>query len=104
LRAWLTSMHWIRSNRDEAIKLTADELKVNSKTAMELINELSNSGALNIKGLDNALNLRNQFGLTPPMGPKRFKILRQAILPGSRRKVANSSQLRFFLNLERLHQ
>jgi ABC-type nitrate/sulfonate/bicarbonate transport system substrate-binding protein len=73
LRAWLTSMHWIRSNRDEAIKLTADELKVNSKTAMELINELSNSGALNIKGLDNALNLRNQFGLTPPMGPNVSK-------------------------------
>ena len=24
LRAWLTSMHWIRSNRDEAIKLAAD--------------------------------------------------------------------------------
>jgi ABC-type nitrate/sulfonate/bicarbonate transport system substrate-binding protein len=69
LRAWLTSMRWIRSNRDEAIRLTADELKVNPKTAMELINELSNTGALNIKGLDNALNLRNQFGLTPPMGP-----------------------------------
>jgi hypothetical protein len=62
-------MRWIRSNRDEAIRLTADELKVNPKTAMELINELSNTGALNIKGLDNALNLRNQFGLTPPMGP-----------------------------------
>jgi len=73
LHAWLTSMHWIRSNRDEAIKLTADELKVNSKTAMEFVSELSNSGALNIKGLDNALNLRNQFGLTPPMGPNVSK-------------------------------
>jgi ABC-type nitrate/sulfonate/bicarbonate transport system substrate-binding protein len=73
LRAWFTSMHWIRSNRDETIKLTADELKVNSKTAMELVSELSSSGALNIKGLDNALNLRNQFGLTPPMGPNVSK-------------------------------
>lgn len=40
---------------------------------MELINELSNTGALNTKGLDNALNLRNQFGLTPPMGPNVSK-------------------------------
>jgi ABC-type nitrate/sulfonate/bicarbonate transport system substrate-binding protein len=68
LRAWLTSMRWIQANRDEAASIAAAELKVSPKTAAELVAEISNSGALNGKGLENALNLRNQFGLTPPMG------------------------------------
>ena len=68
LRAWLASMRWIKANRDEAVSIAAAELKVNPKAAAELVGEISNTGALNGKGLEHALNLRNQFGLTPPMG------------------------------------
>jgi ABC-type nitrate/sulfonate/bicarbonate transport system substrate-binding protein len=68
LRAWLAAAAWIRANRDEAVNMVAAELKVNAKTAAGLVGEISASGALNLKGLENALNLRNEFGLTPPMG------------------------------------
>jgi ABC-type nitrate/sulfonate/bicarbonate transport system substrate-binding protein len=68
LRARLASLQWIRANRDEAVNLAATELKVNPKTATELVGEISTSGALNVKGLEQALNLRNEFGLTLPMG------------------------------------
>jgi hypothetical protein len=36
--------------------------------AAALINDDSQTGALNAKALENALNPRNQFGLTPAMG------------------------------------
>ena len=66
-RAWLASLAWIRANREEAANLVAAELKVNAKIATDLVNELSINGAINPAALEKALNLRNQFGLTPPM-------------------------------------
>jgi ABC-type nitrate/sulfonate/bicarbonate transport system substrate-binding protein len=68
LRAWIASMRWVKANRDDAVNIVAGELKVSAKVAAELVEEISASGALNVKGLENALNLRNQFALTPPMG------------------------------------
>jgi ABC-type nitrate/sulfonate/bicarbonate transport system substrate-binding protein len=73
LRAWLASLAWIRANRQEAVQLIADDLKVSPKIATDLIEDLSSTGAINPAALERALNLRNQFGLTPPMGPNVAK-------------------------------
>ena len=73
LRVWLASSAWIRPNREEAVRLVADELKVSPKAATERIDDLSANGALNPSALEKAINLRNQFGLTPPMGPSVSK-------------------------------
>ena len=69
LRAWLASLKWMRANPDEALKLVEAELKVNTKVAASLIQEMTATGAINPAGLDQVLQLRNRFGLTPPMGP-----------------------------------
>jgi len=69
LRSWLAALAWIRANSDEAVNLTAAELKVSPKVAGELVSELSATGALNPAALQRALSLRTEFGLTPPMGP-----------------------------------
>jgi ABC-type nitrate/sulfonate/bicarbonate transport system substrate-binding protein len=69
LRAWLAGMKWMRANREEALKLTGAALKVNPKIAAQLVDEVTKSGALNPAALEMALRLRNDFGLTPKMGP-----------------------------------
>ncbi len=69
LRAWLASLKWMRANPDEALKLVEAELKVNTKVAASMIQEMTATGAINPAGLDQVLQLRNRFGLTPPMGP-----------------------------------
>jgi ABC-type nitrate/sulfonate/bicarbonate transport system substrate-binding protein len=70
LRAWLASLRWVNDpkNREEATKLIATELKLNSKAAAERVAELSANGALNISGMEAVLNLRTQFGFKLPMG------------------------------------
>ena len=73
LRGWLASLAWIRANREEALDLVSIELKVSSTIARDLIDDLSTNGALNPAALERALNLRTQFGLTPPMGPNVAK-------------------------------
>jgi len=73
LRAWLASLGWIRANREEAVNLAAAELKVSTKIAADLAGELSANGAINPAALERALNLRTEFGLTPPMGPNITK-------------------------------
>jgi len=69
LKAWLASLRWMRANPDEALKLVEAEFKVNAKVANSMIQEMTMTGAINPAGLGQALQLRNQFGLTPPMGP-----------------------------------
>jgi len=69
LRSWLAALAWIRANRDEAVNLTASELKVSSAVAGEMVRDLSATGALNPVALERALSLRTEFRLTPPMGP-----------------------------------
>lgn len=70
LRAWLAGIRWVKNpaNGEEAIKLAAAELRLNPKAAAESVSELSESGALNLPGLESVLNLRTQFGFTLPMG------------------------------------
>ena len=69
LRAWLASMRWMRANRDEAVKLIEADFKVNPKVASSLVEEMTRTGTIDPAALELALQLRNQFGLTPPMGP-----------------------------------
>ena len=72
LRAWLKGMAWTKdpANRDEAIKSVGAELKLNPKQAAESVDELSNTGTLNLPGLQVVLDLRNQFGFKLVKGDK----------------------------------
>ena len=64
LRAWLKGMSWVKdpANREAALKLVGTEIKLNPNQAAESIEELSNTGSLNLPGLQVVLDLRNQFG------------------------------------------
>jgi len=72
LRAWLKGMSWVKdpANRDAAIKLVGEQLKLNPKQAEESVNELSTTGNLNLPGLQVVLDLRNQFGFKLNKGDK----------------------------------
>ena len=70
LRVWNQALRWAHDdgNRDEAIKLIAVEEKLDDKGAARKLAQLPASGELNLAGLQSVLDLRVQFGLTPPMG------------------------------------
>ena len=70
LRVWNQALRWAHDdgNRDEAIKLIAAEEKLDDKGAARKLAQLPASGELNVAGLQSVLDLRVQFGLTPPMG------------------------------------
>jgi len=72
LRAWLKGMSWVKDpvNRDAAIKIVGEQLKLNPKQAEESVNELSTTGNLNLPGLQVVLDLRNQFGFKLNKGDK----------------------------------
>jgi ABC-type nitrate/sulfonate/bicarbonate transport system substrate-binding protein len=70
LRAWLAGVRWVKNppNREEALKLVAEELKLNRQAAIESVDELSPTGSLNLAGLQSVLDLRVQFGFKLPLG------------------------------------
>ncbi len=70
LTAWDQGLRWAHDvkNRDEAIKLIADAEKMDEKNAATRLRQLPSNGRLNLAGLQTVLDLRVQFGLTPPMG------------------------------------
>ncbi len=72
LRGWLKGMSWVKdpANRDAAIKMVGEQLKLNPKQAEESVNELSTTGNLNLPGLQVVLDLRNQFGFKLDKGDK----------------------------------
>jgi ABC-type nitrate/sulfonate/bicarbonate transport system substrate-binding protein len=72
LRAWLTGMRWVKdpANQEAAIKLVGTEIKLNPNQAADSIAELSNTGSLNLPGLQIVLDLRNQFGFKLSKGDK----------------------------------
>lgn len=72
LRAWLKGMSWVKdpTNREAAIKVVGTEIKLNPNQATDSIEELSNTGSLNLPGLQVVLDLRNQFGFKLNMGDK----------------------------------
>ena len=65
-------MSWVKdpANREAAIKVVATEIKLNPNQATESIEELSNTGSLNLPGLQVVLDLRNQFGFKLNKGDK----------------------------------
>ena len=72
LRAWLKGMSWVKdpANQEAAIKLVGTEIKLNPNQATDSIVELSNTGSLNLPGLQIVLDLRNQFGFKLNKGDK----------------------------------
>ena len=70
LTAWDQGLRWAQDvkNRDEAIKLIADAEKMDEKNAATRLRQLPSNGRLNLAGLQTVLDLRVQFGLTPPLG------------------------------------
>jgi len=70
LRAWNEALRWCHDekNRDEAIKVLMAAEKLEKKAADNRLRQLPQSGCLNLSGLQSVLDLRVQFGLTPPMG------------------------------------
>ncbi len=70
LRVWNQALRWAHDdgNRDEVIKLIGAEEKLDDKGAARKLAQLPASGELNVAGLRSVLDLRVQFGLTPPMG------------------------------------
>jgi ABC-type nitrate/sulfonate/bicarbonate transport system substrate-binding protein len=70
LAAWDQGLRWAQDvkNGDEAIKLIAEAEKMDEKNAANRLRQLPSNGRLNLPGLQTVLDLRVQFGLTPPMG------------------------------------
>ncbi len=71
LRTWLGSARWALdpANREEAVKLIAADQSLSAEAAAGRLADLSANGALNLPGFQSVLDLRTQFGLTPPKGP-----------------------------------
>jgi ABC-type nitrate/sulfonate/bicarbonate transport system substrate-binding protein len=70
LAAWNEALCWAQDekNRDEAIKLLAEAEKIDEQAAANRLRQLPKNGQLTLAGLQTVLDLRVQFGLTPPMG------------------------------------
>jgi ABC-type nitrate/sulfonate/bicarbonate transport system substrate-binding protein len=70
LRARTAAVDWVKNpaNRDTAVTVVADTLKIGREDATGRVDELAEHGALNIAGLKNVLDLRVQFGFKLPMG------------------------------------
>ncbi|HSE85923.1 MAG TPA: ABC transporter substrate-binding protein [Candidatus Binatia bacterium] len=70
LRLWNDALRWCHDdrNRSDALKIIAAEEKVDETGAARKLAQLPPSGKLNLAGLQNVLDLRVQFRLTPPMG------------------------------------
>lgn len=70
LRLWNDSLRWCQDdkNRTAAIKMIAAEEKIDEAGAARKLAQSPGDGWLNLAGLQTVLDLRVQFGLTPPMG------------------------------------
>jgi ABC-type nitrate/sulfonate/bicarbonate transport system substrate-binding protein len=77
LRVWNDSLRWIHDeqNRAEALKLIAAEENLDEKGADRKLAQSPQDGELNLGGLQSVLDLRVQFGLTPPMGKELKRYL-----------------------------
>jgi ABC-type nitrate/sulfonate/bicarbonate transport system substrate-binding protein len=70
LRVWNGALRWLHdyNNRAEALKLVAAEEKLDETGAARKLAQSPDDGQLNLAGLQSVLDLRVEFGLTPPMG------------------------------------
>jgi ABC-type nitrate/sulfonate/bicarbonate transport system substrate-binding protein len=70
LRARIAAVAWAKdpANREAAITVVSDTLKIGREDGANRLDELAKDGALNVPGLKNVLDLRVQFGFKLPMG------------------------------------
>ena len=75
LAAWNQGLRWARDerNHEQVVKLISEAEKMDEKSAANRLRQLPVSGRLNLAGLETVLDLRVQFGLTPPMGKDLVK-------------------------------
>lgn len=75
LRARNAAVAWTKdpANREAAVTVVADTLKIGRDDAANRLDELAKDGALNVAGLKNVLDLRVQFGFKLPMGNRLEK-------------------------------
>lgn len=69
LRGWMAGSRWVHANREAAIDLVAGEQRLAREAVADRVAFLAVDPALNLAGLQSVLDLRLQFGLTPPLGP-----------------------------------
>ena len=69
LRAWLAGVRWVKENRDEAIKVLLAETGLPQPAAARFVGEAPADGALNPANLQAVLEIRNEFGTPPRLGP-----------------------------------
>jgi ABC-type nitrate/sulfonate/bicarbonate transport system substrate-binding protein len=70
LRIWNGALRWVHdgNHRIEARTLIGTAEKLDEKEAARKLVQSPRDGRLNLAGLQSVLDLRVQFGLTPPMG------------------------------------
>jgi ABC-type nitrate/sulfonate/bicarbonate transport system substrate-binding protein len=70
LRIWNGALRWVHdgNHRVEARTLIGTAEKLDEKEAARKLVQSPRDGRLNLAGLQSVLDLRVQFGLTPPMG------------------------------------
>jgi ABC-type nitrate/sulfonate/bicarbonate transport system substrate-binding protein len=70
LRVWYEALRWCHEekNRAETVKALAEAERIDETAAANRLRQLPPNGDLNLPGLQTVLDLRVQFGLTPPMG------------------------------------
>ena len=70
LRLWNDALRWCHDDKNQsaAIKMIAAEEKIDEAGAARKLAQSPRDGWLNLAGLQTVLDLRVQFGLTPPMG------------------------------------
>jgi ABC-type nitrate/sulfonate/bicarbonate transport system substrate-binding protein len=80
LAAWDQGLHWARDekNHHEVVKLISEAEKMDEESAANRLRQLPSDGRLNLPGLETVLDLRVQFGLTPPMGKNLVKYYDQS--------------------------
>jgi ABC-type nitrate/sulfonate/bicarbonate transport system substrate-binding protein len=75
LRVWDDARAWAgdSKNHDRVVKTIAQAENLEEKVAANRLRQLPKNGQLNLAGLRAVLDLRVQFGLTPPMGTELMR-------------------------------
>ena len=70
LRLWNDALRWCHNDQNHraAVEIIAAEEKLDEAGAVRKLAQIPRDGWLNLPGLQTVLDLRVQFGLTPPMG------------------------------------
>jgi ABC-type nitrate/sulfonate/bicarbonate transport system substrate-binding protein len=69
LRGWLAGVRWVKDNREEAVRILMTETSLPRPAAARFVGEAPADGAVNVANLQAVLDIRNQFGTPPRLGP-----------------------------------